>query len=111
MRVRRGRPPLGHQALPKELGLRIAAGAAPGAVRRLGSTEGSSPVLAGLALGVAASLAVNGVRESQLVGVSPSGPLALAAAPPILVFAALLGCPLPARGAVRVDPATALRGE
>src|SRR5690606_25515353 len=39
------------------------------------------------------------------------GPARARSGAPILVFAALLGCPLPARRAVRVDPATALRGE
>ena len=89
--------------------MRIALGAAPCAIRRLVLSEGMIPVLAGLLLGLAASLGVNRILESQLVGVSPYDPLTLSAAPVILTLVALLACILPMRQALRVDPAVVLR--
>lgn len=93
----------------KEIGVRIALGAAPRDVRRLVLREGLTPVAAGLLLGLAASLAVNRILQSQLVGVSPYDPLTLAFAPLILTAVAAAGCLVPMRQAVRVDPAVALR--
>lgn len=93
----------------KEIGVRMALGAARPAIRRLVLLEGMAPVALGLVLGLAASLAVNRVFESQLVGVSPYDALTLTLAPLILAVVALLGCLLPLRQAVRVDPAVALR--
>jgi ABC-type antimicrobial peptide transport system permease subunit len=63
----------------------------------------------GLVLGLAASLAVNRALKSLLVQVSPADPAALAIASAILILAALLGCLIPARRAMRVDPVIALR--
>jgi len=93
----------------KEIGVRMALGAAPRAVRRLVLREGMAPVLLGLVLGLAASFGVNRVLQSQLVGVSPYDPVILAVAPALLIVVALSGCLLPARRAVRVNPVVALR--
>jgi ABC-type lipoprotein release transport system permease subunit len=60
-------------------------------------------------LGLAASLAVNRVLQSQLVGVSPYDPATMAGAPVLLILIALLACYIPARRAMAVDPAFALR--
>jgi putative ABC transport system permease protein len=60
-------------------------------------------------LGLAGSLAVNRIFESQLVGVSAYDPVAIAGAPIVLVLVALLACQMPARRAMNVDPAVALR--
>jgi putative ABC transport system permease protein len=93
----------------KEIGVRMALGAAPRAIRRLVLFEGMAPVAAGLVIGLAASFGVNRVLQSQLVGVSPYDALTLTVAPLILILVALLGCLLPLREAVRVDPMVALR--
>jgi putative ABC transport system permease protein len=93
----------------KEIGVRMTLGAAPQAIRQLVLFEGMAPVAAGLVLGLAASFAVNRVLQSQLVGVSPHDALTLTVAPLILTLVALLGCLLPLRQAVRVDPMVALR--
>ena len=95
----------------REIGVRMALGAAPRAIGRLVLREGMAPVGVGLFVGMAASLAVNRVLQSQLVGISPYDPLTLALAPLILILIALAGCLLPMRKAVRVDPAVALRHE
>jgi putative ABC transport system permease protein len=63
----------------------------------------------GLAAGLAASLAVNRVLKAALVQVSPSDPVTLIVASAVLILAAVLGCLIPVRRAMRVDPVTALR--
>ena len=55
-------------------------------------------------LGLAASLAVNRILQSQLVGVSPYDPVTMAGAPVVLIVVALLACQIPARRAMPVDP-------
>lgn len=95
----------------KEIGVRMVLGAAAPAIRRLVLREGMAPVAVGLVLGLAASLAVNRVLQSQLVGVSPYDALTLTLAPAILLAIALVGCLLPLRQAVRVDPVVALRND
>jgi putative ABC transport system permease protein len=47
----------------------------------------------------------------MLVNVSPSDPVTLVVASSVLILAALLGCFIPARRAMRVDPVVALRHE
>jgi ABC-type lipoprotein release transport system permease subunit len=65
----------------------------------------------GLVLGLAASLAVNRILQSQLVGVSPYDPMTMAGAPLVLIVVAQLACQIPARRAMHVDPVVALRHE
>ena len=67
------------------------------------------PVALGLMVGFAASLGVNRILQSQLVGVSPYDPATLATAAMVLILVALLACQIPSRRAIRVDPAVALR--
>ena len=93
----------------REIGVRMAIGAALEDIRKMIFREGMLPVAAGTILGLAASLAVNRVLQSQLVGVSPYDPATLASAPVILALVALLACGIPARRAMKVDPAIALR--
>lgn len=93
----------------KEIGLRMALGATAHDIRRLIFREGMQPVGIALAVGLAVSLGVNRVLESQLVGVSPYDAITFSATSGLLLVVALLGCQLPARRAVRVDPANSLR--
>jgi putative ABC transport system permease protein len=93
----------------REIGVRMALGAVPGKIRWLVLGEALTPVFAGMAIGLAASLGVNRALESQLVGVSPYDGATLSAAAIILLLAATAGCLLPVRRAMRVDPAVALR--
>ena len=57
------------------------------------------------------SFAVNRILQSQLVGVSPYDPITMAGAPVVLILVALLACLIPARRAMRTDPANAIRHE
>jgi putative ABC transport system permease protein len=93
----------------KEIGVRMAIGAASRDVRALVFREGMMPVLLGTIVGVVVALAVNRILRSQLVGVSPYDPLTMTSAPVILFVVALLACQIPARRAMRVDPVLALR--
>jgi putative ABC transport system permease protein len=93
----------------REIGVRMALGAAVEDIRNMVLRDGMLPVAIGMILGLAASLAVNRILQSQLVGVSPYDPAAMAGAPAVLILVALLACLLPARRAMNVDPAVALR--
>lgn len=93
----------------KEIGVRMALGAAPRRIRGLILGEALTPVFAGLIIGLAASLTVNRLLQSQLVGISPYDVVTFSAAPLILLLVAAFGCLLPVRRTMRVDPAVALR--
>ena len=93
----------------KEIGVRMALGAVPARIQQLILREAFTPVFAGLGIGLAASLGVNRVLESQLVGVSPYDAPTLLTAASVLLLVAAGGCLLPVRRAMRVDPAVALR--
>src|SRR5207247_6109856 len=95
----------------KEIGIRMAIGAAAQNVRRMVLREGMAPVVMGTILGLAASIAVNRILQTQLVGVSPYDPVTMAGAPVVLIAVALLACDVPARRAMHVDPVVALRHE
>jgi putative ABC transport system permease protein len=95
----------------KEIGIRMAIGAAAEDIRGMVLRNGMWPVAIGMILGLAASLAVNRILQSQLVGVSPYDPVTMAGAPLVLILVALLACQIPARRAMHVDPAVALRHE
>jgi putative ABC transport system permease protein len=62
-------------------------------------------------LGLAAAFGITRVLSTLLVGISPTDPLTFGLVAFILMAAATLGCVVPARRAMRVDPAIALRHE
>jgi len=95
----------------REMGIRLALGAAPAAVRRLVLVEGMQLALAGLIGGLALALLGTRALRSQLYevrGTEPGTYLGLSA---ILVVVTLLATYLPARRATQVDPMVALRAE
>jgi putative ABC transport system permease protein len=94
-----------------ELGIRMALGAQTGAVLRLVIGQGVRLALAGIGLGLAASLSVTRLLGTQVHGVSPTDPLTFAGIALLLLAVAVLACWLPARRAMRVDPMIALRYE
>ena len=93
----------------KEIGVRMAVGAATRDIARMIVREGMRPVTIGLLAGFAAAAATNRILESQLVGVSPYDPLTMIAGPLVLIAVALIGCRIPARRAMRVDPSPQTR--
>ncbi len=93
----------------QEIGVRIAIGAGARDILALVLAQGIRPLGIGLTIGVAASLAVTPILKSQLVGVSPVDPLTLIVTSAVLIGSAALGCLIPARRAMHVDPVVALR--
>ena len=95
----------------REVGLRLALGATATDIRGLFMRRGLILAGIGVAVGLGAAAAVAPVLRSLLFGVEPLDPIAFAAAPIVLASAAVLASYLPARRAVAVDPAEALRAE
>ncbi len=95
----------------REIGVRMAVGATPRDIVQLILKVAMFPLVAGLMIGLAGSLAVSRVLASELVRVSPADPSSLVAAGFVLLAAAILGCWIPLRRALRLDPALALKGE
>jgi putative ABC transport system permease protein len=93
----------------RELGVRMALGAARTSVVRLILGQGMVLVAAGVAIGLAVSLALGRVVAGMLYGVGASDPLSIGAAAIVLLGVALLACYLPARSASKLDPLVALR--
>jgi putative ABC transport system permease protein len=94
-----------------EIGIRMALGAKGGDVLGLVIKTGLRLVLAGVAVGLMASLALSRVIETQLWGVSAYDPVTLGGAVLLLLATGVLACWIPARRASRVEPLVALRYE
>ena len=94
-----------------EIGIRMTLGAQPGAVMRLILREGFVQAVVGLAIGLAGGIALMRGFRAVLYQVSPADPITLAAVAAILLGTTLLACFVPARRAMRVDPAITLRGD
>jgi hypothetical protein len=93
----------------REIGIRMALGARGPHVLRSILTDMGWPLLAGLAAGLGCALVAAPVLRSHLYGISPHDPLAFVAAMTVLVFSAAAAGALPARRALRIDPARTLR--
>ena len=94
----------------REIGIRMSLGAVPADVRRLILRQGAKLAVAGVATGMVAALLLS-LAIQRVVLVSPADPLTFAAASAVLVLSALAACYLPARRAMRIEPAEALRRE
>ncbi|HEY6306811.1 MAG TPA: ABC transporter permease [Candidatus Angelobacter sp.] len=95
----------------QEIGVRMALGAQRRDVMRLVLGQGAKMALMGVAIGIAAALALTRLMANQLFGVTAHDPLTFVAVAMLLTLVALLACYLPARRAVNVDPMIALRHE
>ena len=95
----------------REIGIRVALGAAHEDIVRLMVRQGMRPVAAGMVLGVAGAAAVSSLLANMLFGLSPHDPVAFVAVTALLAAIALLACYVPARRALRVEPTIALRAE
>jgi putative ABC transport system permease protein len=93
----------------QEMAIRMALGADGGNVLSLLFRRAMGPVLAGLALGLAAAYALTRLLSQLLFGVKPNDPLAVSAALLVLLAIGVLTCFLPARRAAKLDPASQLR--
>jgi ABC-type antimicrobial peptide transport system permease subunit len=95
----------------RELGIRIALGAEPAAVRRLVLHEAMGLTLTGCVIGLAASALAARAMASMLFGVTGTDVLTHAAVALLLIAVAAVASLLPARRATQVSPLVALQAE
>ena len=95
----------------REIGLRMALGAARGDVMQLVLRESLLLVTMGVGIGIPLSLASSRLLRSFLFGLTPTDPLSLTAVILLLAVVAVLAASIPARRAAKVDPMVALRYE
>ncbi len=95
------------QRIP-ELGVRMAVGASPNRVVAMVVWHGARLALAGLGLGLIASVFAARSVERLLFDVEGLDPLTFSIAPAVIVVAALLATYIPARRASRITPLSAL---
>jgi hypothetical protein len=95
----------------QEIGIRMAMGGTRRDIFGLVVRQGMRQVAGGFAVGLPLAMLVTRVLSRGLVGVSPADPATYAGVALLLGLAGLLGCAIPARRAIGVDPLSALRHE
>jgi predicted permease len=93
----------------REIGIRMAMGAQPGAVKGLVVRQGMTLTVVALALGWPAAWMLARLASSFLYGIAPHDAVTFATVPVILACVALIACWLPARRAASINPTEALR--
>ena len=95
----------------REIGVRVALGAERSEINRMILTEGSRPVVLGIAIGLVGAWYATRLVESMLFGVRATDPLTFSVLPLGLLLVGIVACWIPARRATRVAPTEALRDE
>lgn len=95
----------------REIGLRMALGAAPGAVRTMVLRQVAMMTVIGAAIGLAGALWVGSVAGSLLYGLDGRDPTVLTASALVLALVALVAGFIPAHRASQIEPMRALRYE
>jgi putative ABC transport system permease protein len=95
----------------REIGIRLALGATPAAVRRLIVQRGAVVGFIGAAAGLFASLALARIIEHRLSRITAVDPVILVGSVVVLISVSVLACIAPAWRASRLDPAITLRQE
>jgi predicted permease len=94
-----------------EIGIRMALGAQRSQLLGLVVRQGMTPVVLGMAAGVAVALFLGRAIRGLLFGVQPTDPLTIAGVAVILLAVGVLACLIPAGRATRTDAIAALRFE
>jgi putative ABC transport system permease protein len=94
-----------------EIGIRMALGAQAAEVRWLVLKSGLRSLVAGIAIGVPASIALARILQNRIWGIKSADPPTLGAVALLLTAVGLAACYVPARRATKVDPIVALRFE
>ena len=92
----------------REIGIRMALGAASGSIFSLVLREGGLIVGVGAAMGLAGAFLLRQTVQSQLYDTVAMEPVVVAAVAAMLMVVALIACLLPARRAAKTDPLIAL---
>jgi putative ABC transport system permease protein len=95
----------------REIGIKMALGARPLDVQLGIMGEGFTVVGIGFGIGLASSIALAKVMSSLIFGVSPLDPTTFVGIAGLLALVALFACYVPARRAMKIEPAIILRGE
>ena len=95
----------------QEIGIRMALGAHRSDVLKMVLRQGFVLSIIGVAIGLAASIAVRPILALGLIGLGSSNPVVLLIAPLALILVTMAACYLPAHRASQVDPFRALRWE
>ena len=95
----------------REIGLRVALGAAPAAIVQLVLSEGMRVLAAGLLIGLATAGIAAKTLQTMLYGVEPLDAATFLGVIGALAAATVLAAALPARRALALDPMIALRDE
>lgn len=92
-----------------EVGVRLALGASPGQVWTMLVSQAAALGAIGVGIGAIAALVLTPLAAAMLFGVSPADPTTFIAVSLLLILIAIAAAAVPARRAMKVDPATALR--
>ena len=95
----------------KEIGVRRALGALDGNILKLFVSQGMRQFLIALVIGLPLAIGFGKILSSQFFGVSALDPVTLFLVPMTLLMISVLAAIFPAKRAIRVDPAVALRTE
>jgi putative ABC transport system permease protein len=95
----------------REVGIRLALGAQRNDVMRLILEHGVRLTIAGVIVGTLGAFGLTRLMRSLLYGVSPMDPAILIVVATILIAVSGIACFIPARRAIRTDPAITLRSE
>jgi predicted permease len=94
-----------------ELGVRVALGASPGALKAMVLRQGAIVAALGISVGLAGCWALRRSLESLFFGVRTTDPVVYVALVAGTIACSFLACYIPARRATRVDPLTSLRSQ
>ena len=95
----------------REMGIRLALGAAPAGLRRMFVRQGLTLTAIGAVVGLVTAIALSQWMSSLLFGVEPLDPVTYAVVLTVLGLAAAAASYLPARRAADVDPVETLKNE